>query len=571
MDEADYITEEPDVPAAKPRPLRPRAVRLQQAPPPSRGKKGGRNPRDGRVKKGADDEPAQFESGSAAPPKNFDPEKIAEEAGLWWLNDGGEKFIIQIDEELWSIYTEKKTIKFLKNKFKFISTTARTDAGETLSEMDQLLLHVMRKRCVDGLMQGLAGYKSGPYSFPSGERIIIRKSPHPVEPKEGEWSLVKELIESRLNLKLDDEKNGIDQTEYWHCYVRSILRSLMFGKPGSWTQRMVLVLAGATNCGKSRLQKLITWLLGGREASPKKFLTGQDQFNRDLMMSEHAKMEELENVSKKMDDRLALSEALKAMVANEGVAARLMRTDPTTIYPFWVVTLSMNSDPDKMRPFPPLTPDFREKVLMFQVRQAPMPMETGTDEQKDAFNVAVRAQLPAYVYWLLNEFSPRKELLVGPNGKPARYGVRDFQHPSLAMELFDDTSQAELLMLVDVAEFVCSEKTEFTEMGQRFKLWQLTKPLNRYDVDEKNAKRAEKGLPPLHAVLWENSALELERLLLGDHPGWTCSVAREAKKLFIHNSCARLLARLKEDCPDRVQHKRTDLGRFWVIARPSTG
>jgi hypothetical protein len=531
-----------------------------------------KNPRDGRVRAGAADEPAQFVAGSAAPPKNFDPGVIAEACGLWWQRSKGDQFIVRFGEENWSVLNESKVKLHIKAKFKFLSSKARVDAGETLSEMDQVLMHVIEHRRVDGLMAGLAGYKAGVHEFPNGESVIVAKSPHPVLPVKGSWDLVRALIDGRLNLKHDDGPSGtggggIDQTEYFHCYLRVVLRSLMCGKPGSWTQRMLLVLAGPTNCGKSRLQKLVTWLLGGREANPVSYLTGQDQFNLNLMSAEHAKMEELVNVSKKIDDRLKLSEALKGMVANEGVTARLMRTDPTTIYPFWVPTLSMNSDPDKMRPFPPLTPDFREKVLMFLVRSAPMPMETSTDEQKEAFNQALRAELPAYVHWLLHEFEPRAELTTGVDGRPARYGVVDFQHPTLAMELFDDTPAAELLMLIDAAEL------EGGAFGSErvVRLWELTGPLNRDDLEKRNAQREAKGLAALAPYQWEGSALDLERLLLGDVEGWSSSVAKEAKKLFMHNKCDRLLARLKEDQPERVQHKRTKAGRFWIIARPSLG
>ncbi len=569
MSDDDYIVDEPVVPDVVRPVAKPRSVPVASSPTPAKGRKtkrdAVRSPRDGRVRKGAPDEPAEFEAGGAEPPKNFDPERIADACEVYWLRHKSDSFVVKFGDENWSILNESKVKKVLKTKFKYLKSTTRDD--EALSEMDRVLMHVVEHRAIDGMMAGLAGYPAGLYTFPNGEKIIITRSPHPVKPVKGDWSLVREIIEGRLNMKLDDEKNGIDQTEYWHLYVRGILRSLMYGKPGSWTQRMMLVLAGPTDCGKSRLQKMITWLLGGREAPAKAYLTGQDQFNSNMLISEHLKNEELENVSKKLDDRLKFSEAVKAVVANEGTTARLMRTDPTTIYPFWVLTLSLNSDPDKMRPFPPLTPDFCEKVLMFLCRQVPMPWLTNSDDEKAAFNAAVQAQLPGYVHWLLHEFEPRPELLLGNNGKPARYGVRDFQHPTLAMELFDDTPAAELLMLIDAAQLGRVN----SELVKGLKIWELTEPENQYDLQKRNAGRAQRGLPPISGDIWEGSALDLERLLLGEYPGWTSSVAREAKKFFMHNKCDRQLARLKEDQPDRVQHKRTKVGRFWTIARGGAG
>lgn len=126
-------------------------------------------------------------------------------------------------------------------------------------------------------------------------------------------------------------------------------------------------------------------------------------------------------------------------------------------------------------------------------------------------------------------------------------GVKEWHHPALALELFDDTPAAELLTIIDAAEF---QAVGSGEGAERYKLWELKSHAKEEDDDQ-----------------WIGSALELERLLLGEHGDWSCTVAREAKRLIMHNKIDRLLSRLKEDAADRVVHKRYNDGRRWLVAK----
>jgi hypothetical protein len=125
-----------------------------------------------------------------------------------------------------------------------------------------------------------------------------------------------------------------------------------------------------------------------------------------------------------------------------------------------------------------------------------------------------------------------------------RFGVREWHHPALAMELFDDTPAAELLQIIDAAEFTLVDE------AMPLKLWQM---------------ESRSSMP---GEFWEDTALVLERLMIGEDPRATCSLAREAKKVFMHNKADRLLARLGEDQPGRVSPHRTKQARQWIIAKP---
>jgi len=529
---------------------------------------GEKKSRRGRATKKKKGEAATFEPGGAAKPERFDAARIAEELGIYWEVQGGDSFWVS-DANGWAKWPKEALLDLCMDSSAKVARRKRDE--EFMSEAARLLVHVRKNRRVEGVISGLSGYPAGVHHLPGGERFIVARSLQPVQPVAGDWSLVKELIEGRLDLTRDEvvavpsdndgasdeeieaaraalrgdlrARNPVqDQVLYFHAFHQTIMRSMLYGKPGSWTQRPLLVLAGATGTGKSRLQEMITnRLLGGASADPKTWLAGEDNFNNDMVKAPHLMMGELDQVSQKMTDRLAFKEKIKTVLANEGMRARLMRTDPVTVRPFWVLTLSMNNHPDNLRSFPPLTSDFRDKVIMLLVRQAPLPMPTRTDEDKERFNAAVTAQLPAYVHWLLNDFEIPAELLKDENGGDAtRFGCRSFQHPSLAQALFEDRPEAELLQMIDEA---CFGKMET-------KLWDLKS-------DHKKIGEA-----------WRGSSSELESLLSDEVNDFPCTLGKQARRLFAKNDCGRMMGRLAEDRKDRVADGRTGNKRGWLILPP---
>lgn len=543
--------------------------------------------RSGRVMPGGPDEPAKFVEGGAAAPE-FDPDQIVKEAGLWWEQDGGDNFIVEVRKGLWSLWPKQAVIDYLKDlPGQYISAVVRKDVpGERTSQMEKVLRHARSERCVAKLLDGLAGYKADVHTFMGGKRVIVRNSPCPVVAKKGDWSLLRRVLEGMFNLELKDtmevdefgnyevDKPGeINQTPYFHAWALTGHTSILKGKPGSYKQGHALVLAGPSNCWKSTLQDtVITPLLGGRQANPMPYLLGKDNYNQDMMESEHLAMGELPTSSQKTVDRVQLSENIKTLVVNRMHRLRIMKVDPVTVMPFWRLSISLNNDPDKMRSFPMLTGDFKDKVLMLLVAKRPLPMPSRTNEEQEAFAAAIAAQLPAYAYWLMNDFKIPERLLVDDNGEEAtRFGFRDFQHPSLSMELFDDTPHAKLLRLIDASEFfaVVSGKKGVTVQ----KLWGLAEQWNSFAEPARRGAPRTIGKEMIEAAgdagIWEGSAIDLEKLLTDEVEGLSCSVGKEMGKLLRFNEdVSRLLSRLAKDKPERVKHRKMNSAWIWMIAPP---
>lgn len=490
-------------------------------------------PRRGKAVKKERGKPAEFVNGSAAGPKEFDAAGVARELRIYWENEGGDSFWIE-NAAGWSKWPLKAVENLLTTHF----VRARKREGEFLSDAQRLLLHVREHRCVDEVMSAISGYPAGRYELPSGHNVVVRYPPRLIEPAEGEWEVVRGLIDSKLNLT---SSGGPDQTAVFHGWMKTALQALLEGGPGNYRPGQCCIFAGPRDSGKSRIQhQVITGLLGGRSADPGPYLFGRTDFNGEMFSAEHLMMEDPASSTKTVD-RVFFGEMLKQLVVNDTQRLHRKREDAMTVSPFWRVTISINDDPDKMRVLPLLTPDMKDKVNLFLISSAPLPLPTTTLEERATFRRVIAEQLPAYAHWLLRTF------VIDDSKASVRFGVREWHHPALAMELFDDTPAAELLQIIDAAEFNDGAG------GSPVRLWELT------------------SLSKTTGDVWEGTAIDLERLLLGEMPDITCTLAREAKKLFMHNKLNRLLGRLKEDEPDRVVQHRTNMWRGWIVGRPPAG
>lgn len=488
---------------------------------------------------------AEFVPGSAAGPAAFDVAKIADAPSLYWEADDGDSFLVEnkqgqngSTEQTWNRWPAT-ALRSLLREVHCIAVKARE--GEFVSDFDRLLLHVRQERVVDLSTSGIAGYPAGLHSA-FGRKVLVRRSARSVKPVKGDCSAILKFVDSRLNLP----DGGPSQAIYFYGWCKASLEARIQGSPGQWRPSQGLILAGVSDCGKSRIQhNIITPLLGGRSANPGPYLFGATDFNAELASAEHLLMEDPASGTRNFD-RVYFGEMWKQLIVADTFRLHRKREDAVTVCPFFRSTISVNNDPDKMRVLPLLTPDMREKVMLFLVNDEPIPFSLSTMEERSRFVELMISQMPAFAYWLLHEFALPAEFF------HKRYGVKQWLHPALAMELFDDTPAAELLQIIDAATF--------TELELRESI-----------ADEEKARAAIAGEKLWHlpsdyegeSMIWEGTALELERLLAGS------SMRTEAERLMKHNKLDRLLARLEHDEPERVVRHRTSMRRGWMIACPS--
>ena len=267
--------------------------------------------------------------------------------------------------------------------------------------------------------------------------------------------------------------------------------------------------------------------------------------------------------SAKLHDRVQFAQKLKGLVVNDNHRWRGLYRGALTVTPKFRVSQSFNIDPDAVRFFPPLTPDFRDKVILLKVHNRPLPMPTGTPAERRAFREKIQEQLPAYIHYLLHE------LKLDPSLKNERFGVKEFADLEVRSMLWDDSPAAEFLELIDETELTIEREAGHANRRSIFHT-----PCGytaEAAVAEYEFKQA--GTPARQLVeiarrenrrLWIGRYAQLQDIL--EHP--TSNRQRVAGKLIHHNSVARMLGRLSQDQPHRVAMHRTPSERLWVILSP---
>ena len=465
-------------------------------------------PRAGRIVRTGTNARARFQAGEpvtppapATPAAPFDPVPIAEKLDIYWTNDtSGSYYMPSPDGANWLNLKRGDAAAALRNAD---VSAARPATG--LSDVERVLLLCRESRNLSLALNALAGHHAGVHEM-DARRVLVRESPRIIEPVAGDCPLIDQILGELL---------GADQTNYFIAWLKLAYECLRTGthRPGQ-----VLILAGPPDSGKSLLQSLIiTPLLGGRSADPVDWLMGRSAFNTELFGAEHLAMGD-PAASTKTEDRFHLGEKLKALAAEERHRFHGKGKDAFMLRPFWRASLSLNDDPDKLRILPPLTGDLVDKLMLFAVHRAMLPMPTETSEQRTAFAAAIAAEMPAFADYLTHWQIPAT--MTG-----RRFGVRSYAHPGLARELLEDTPAARLADLIDAAMFTTGDPFARTEK-------------------------------------WEGGHDELENLLLDSKH------ERASKRLLDRSSITRLLSRLATDRPSRFIPYRTSKRRLWRIMPP---
>jgi len=380
--------------------------------------------------------------------------------------------------------------------------------GEALSPLDIRQLEVMEDYQVS-YAGPLAGHWAGLVEN-NGNRILVTSSPKLVTPAKGEWPLIDAVLRGLL------AHEDHDQRAHFHGWMKvgeAALRARQ-AQPGQ-----VLVLAGPRECGKSLLQSIITEILGGRSAKPFQYMTGVTPFNSDLFAGEHLVMEDDQPFTT-LAARRDFGSRIKDMTVNRDQRLHAKGRDALILRPFWRVSFSLNDESENLMALPPLDESIMDKISLFLCRKAEMPMPSVTSDERAQFWAAIRAELPAYVHWL------REEWTVPPELRAHRFGVTHWHHPRIVEEISGLAPEVQLLGYVDALLF---------------------------DSPAPGA--------------WWGSAEELQRQLTGGD----FRFARQAERLLgWSNACGVYLGRLAGKVPNRVKredaHHRAH--RAWRIYPP---
>ena len=376
---------------------------------------------------------------------------------------------------------------------------------ELVSPLDRILNNIQKTQHV-AYAAPLAGHPAGLYDI-NGDKILATKSPKLIEPVEGEFPLLKGILEGMFN------HGGIEQVPYVYGWLKVAITSLRNQKH---QLGQMLAMAGPYRSAKSLLQAIITELLGGRAAKPYSFMTGGTTFNGELFRAEHLMIED-DAESKDYDSRRTFAANIKQTVANRKQKCHGKYKDGLTLTPFWRITVSLNDNPECLLVLPPIDADIEDKIMLLKVVRREMPMPTSTPDEVEAFWDALMAELPAFVHFLINWEIPQEM-------KSNRFGILHYHHPELLQVLKETTPEHTLMELINAGLF---------------------------------------GGETVEA--WEGTASQLMDQLIESSRGAAAKILLRSA-----NKCGIYLGRLERECPERVSRRTIRGETRWTI-QPTEG
>ena len=314
------------------------------------------------------------------------------------------------------------------------------------SECDQVIVWIHQHNSVD-VITDLAGH-FGPKVVEHGNlRILCRNSPKLFVPVEGDYPILTLLLSGML---------AGEQYQHNLWWTAQALDDLYNQRT---TTGLANVYCGPVSAGKSLWQFVLTQIFGGRMARPYQFMSGQTTFNAHTFAAEHLVIED-EHSATDLKSRLALGTAIKGLIANQDKQVHAKFQTPFMSPPLWQrLTVSLNNESSNVALLPPGDSSLDHKMSLYDVQCVPMPMPTGNGTEQAIFRDTLLAELPPFIWDLLNQTKIPLEW------RDNRFGLKAFRSKVILDIMEDHQPEIKLLEYLDLLYFTENEydfvKTEF--------------------------------------------------------------------------------------------------------------
>jgi 5S rRNA maturation endonuclease (ribonuclease M5) len=359
----------------------------------------------------------------------------------------------------------------------------------------------------------LAGYWPGMVDI-DGRKILVTEGPNLIQPKRGDWPILRGLMEAMLkNISVEHGNLSLKQWDLFCGWVKFSYEAL---RDKSFRHGPALTLCGPPRSGKTQLAGILADCLGGRWGDPYSWIVGESRFNSELLGCEVLIADD-EASETDFVSRQKLGQRVKQICVGKGVRIEGKGTVAGSWRPFWRLIMLLNEEPHDLKVLPPMEEGVKDKFLLLRVASYTWPKDSQTFM---ALKAAIMAELPAFIHFLLNEFQLPKEL------SSERYGVCDWRHPDLLFDLENLQPWRRLLELID-----------------HVRPWS----------DENN-----------QGEVWEGTVADLTELLKSKAPGRTAQVIRDhdlaGTGMHLRSAQSRL--------PERIGQRSSSGHTVWIIKRP---
>ena len=354
----------------------------------------------------------------------------------------------------------ESTERFLQS-LKVLGFSAKTEKGETASEIDKLQVRIRREHAV-ALAGPVIHRPTGMLVHPDKQvpilntRAIRALLPSaPLQNMNASWTSGKEhfpFIHRLLScmfkpvqnhlLTPDEEENNWLPEYSPDIQLNTFLHWLKRSYTGALALRpcvgQVLIMVGKPSSGKTFIARhLIGSLLGGSAKGNKALLEGL-QFNSDLAAAPVIRIDDPETKDHK--GRQAFEERIKELVADGAMRSEAKYKEAADLPWCGRVVMTCNDDAYSVKMLPSLASSNADKIIILEVTSGAR-MKWSNEMSVNEKHVA--DELPKFARWLLDWTPPNDTL------GEARYGVKPFHNPRM-VDIIDD--QGTVSIVLDVLD-----------------------------------------------------------------------------------------------------------------------
>ena len=353
----------------------------------------------------------------------------------------------------------------------------------------------------------VSGYKAGVIEA-NGYKVLVTRDTKIIEPVAGKWATIRKLVK-----KLFGEQEI--------SVLANLQRDYRALREGVHVQGQANALIGIANCGKTLfINNVVIPVLGGTVADVYDYMTGRTAFNGDWASAVVLRVDD-EVAHADMESRRSFGARIKKIVSNPQQHIHSKGLTAANLAPFWRLWLALNDEPESLRMLPPMTDNLPDKINLFYCHPDSVPL-TNTASERLSLASTLKAELPAFCDWLA-KWRPPERILGG------RFLVHTFHNAYITRKLAALSPETALLNLIDIYWF--ADKFNSDDGYSTTKPW----------IDT---------LEGIEVFLRKSDSRQFERI---------CNY---------NGACGTYLNRLTKSLPERVNYKRTNSERNWIIHPP---
>lgn len=357
----------------------------------------------------------------------------------FYYNAEGKDYLTRDESGQWITLNQDN----IKLHLRQLGYRAKAIDGEDITPAEQVIYQTQKTKAVEFVMRSASGRDSGVYEK-NGNRFIVKSSPTFISAKKGKFPVISQFLEGLLG-------HDPHQIYIFKSWLAAAVKDLRNGgqQTANWSPSQMLHLVGEANSGKTLLLKdIVNPCLSGRSNSADAlFKRNASEFNAELFGAELLFLDDSPVLETAHQFRQTFGEQIKNLCVGEGGRYRTMRQDAVNIAPWWRLVRLMNTSASIIQTIPPLDKGLADKIILLHgetLDKSPIAERMGQMGWYDKLQSEMKAELPAFLYYLLEEYETPPSLRDGGG----RYPCASYKNPYILKLISGNSAEGQIARFI---------------------------------------------------------------------------------------------------------------------------